>query len=178
MKNIYLLGFMGAGKSSAGRALAAKTGLAFRDLDSEIKRAAGASAAEVIEKRGLRAFRRLENSALRKLARESGLVVAAGGGVAPTKKRGFLKRSGLTVYLACREPVLLKRLAGAKGRRPLLGGDPAKRAGAIGRLLKKRRPFYERADIRIDVSFLTPAGTAAKIAGAIKEHDEHFFAEA
>lgn len=178
MKNIYLLGFMGAGKSSAGRLLAAKTGLAFRDLDAEIKKAAGACAAETIEKRGLRAFRRLEDSALRKLARMDGLVVAAGGGVTPTKKRDFLRRSGLTVYLACREPVLLKRLEGAAGRRPLLGKNPAKRPAVINRLLKKRGPYYRRADIRIDVSDLTPAGAAAKIENAIKEHDEHFFTEA
>lgn len=178
MKNIYLLGFMGAGKSSAGRALAAKAGLAFRDLDAEIKKAAGADAAEIIEERGLRAFRRLEDRVLRKLACAGGLVIAAGGGVAPTKKRGFLKRSGLTVYLACRKAVLLKRLAAAPGSRPLLGKDPAKRPAVVSRLLKKRRPCYERADIRINVSALTPAGAAAKIAEAIKEHDEHFFTEA
>lgn len=178
MKNIYLLGFMGAGKSSAGRLLAARTGLAFRDLDSEIKKAAGMSAADIIEKRGLPAFRRLENSVLRKLSRQCGLVVATGGGVAPTKKRDFLKRGGLTVYLACREAVLLERLAGAPGRRPLLGNDPAGRPAVISRLLKRRGPYYARADIRVDVSALTPARTASKIAEAIKEHDKHFFTEA
>jgi len=178
MKNIYLLGFMGAGKSSAGKLLAAKTGLAFRDSDAEIKKAAGADPAELINRRGLGVFRRLEDSALRKLARAGGLVVAAGGGVTPTVKRGFLKRTGITVYLACSESVLLKRLAGDPSARPLLGKVPAERPGVIRRLLAKRRPYYERADIRLDVSTLTPELAAAKIAAAVRKYDKNFFIEA
>ena len=175
MKNIYLLGFMGAGKSSAGRLLAARTGLAFRDTDTEINKAAGRSAAEIITGRGLGAFRRLEDSVLRKLSRAGGQVVAPGGGVTLTKKRGFLKRSGITVYLACREKTLLQRLTKAPGSRPLLGPDRGKWPAMISRLLEKRRPCYERADIRIDVSLLSPARTAARIETAVKKHDKNFF---
>lgn len=175
MKNIYLLGFMGSGKTSAGRLLAARTGLAFRDTDAEIKKTAGRSAAEIITGRGLKAFRRLEDSVLRKLSRAGGQVAALGGGVTLTEKRGFLKRAGITVYLACREKTLLQRLAKAPGNRPLLGPDRGKWPAVISRLLEKRRPYYERADIRLDVSLLSPARTAARIEAAVKTHDKNFF---
>lgn len=175
MKNIYLLGFMGAGKNSAGRRLAGKTGLAFKDTDAEVKKASDMSAADIISKRGLKAFRRLEDSVLKDVSRADNQVVAMGGGVTLTKKRGFLTRTGVTVYLACSERELLKRLAEAPGSRPLLGTDPEKRPALISRLLKSRRPYYERAYIQINVSFLTPAQTAAKIEAAVKKHDKNFF---
>jgi len=178
MKNIYLLGFMGAGKSSAGRLLAVKTGLAFKDTDAEVKKTSGSSAADIINKRGLKAFRRLEDPVLRNISRADNQVVAPGGGVTLTRKRSFLPRTGLTVYLACSETALLKRLVKAPGSRPLLGTDPEKRPAVISRLLKRRGPYYERADIKIDVSLLNPAQTAAKIESAVKNHDKHFFIKA
>ena len=168
--NIFLMGFMGAGKTAVGRRLAARAGLAFKDTDAEVRKAAGAGPAWIMKARGLKAFRRIEETVLRKAAKGSRQVVALGGGVTLSKRRGFLGRAGVTVYLSCDEETLRRRLARAARARPLLGTDPEKRAGTIHRLLERRRPYYRRADVTLDVSALSPARAAARIERLVRKH--------
>ena len=170
MKNIYLIGFMGSGKTSAGRALAKKLGLRFADTDLLVEELSGLTAAGFIKKRGLGAWRKAENSAFRAAASTGGKVIALGGGIMPTKVlEPLFRQSGVTVYLECCEGGLFKRLAGSLAKRPLLGSCPAKAKLAIARLLEKRRPYYEKADLTINTCGLTPARTAAKIAKMLKK---------
>lgn len=174
MKNIYLIGFMGSGKTSAGRALAKKLGLRFADTDLLVQELSGLTAAGFIKKRGLKAWRKAENSAFKTAAAPGGRVIALGGGIMPTKAlRPLFRRSGITVYLECCEAGLLKRLAGSLAERPLLGDSPAKAEHAIARLLKKRRPYYEKADLKINTRGLTPAQTAVKIAKMLERHENY-----
>lgn len=169
-RNIFLMGFMGAGKTSAGRRLAASMGLAFKDTDMEVRKAAGAGPAQIVRRRGLKAFRRIEDLVLRRLAKGSRQVVALGGGLTLSKRREYLRRAGVTVYLSCSEEVLSRRLIGAVGDRPLLGTDPRKQGAAIRRLLKRRRPYYRRADLRVDVSSLSAARAAVLIKRLAGKH--------
>jgi shikimate kinase len=172
MKNIYLIGFMGSGKTSAGRALAKKLGLRFSDTDLLIEKLSGLTAAGFIKKRGLRAWRKAENSALRAAAGAEGRVIALGGGIMPTKAlRPLFRRSGVTVYLECCEGGLFKRLAGSLAKRPLLGSSPAKAKLAIAQLLKRRRPYYEKADLKINTCGLTPAQTADRVAKMLEQNE-------
>ena len=165
MKNICLIGFMGAGKTSAGRALAKKLGLRFADTDLLVQKLSGLTAAGFIKKRGLKAWRKAENSAFRAASASGGCVIAMGGGLMPTKALApRFRKSGITVYLECCEAGLFKRLADGLARRPLLGDSPAKAKLAIARLLKERRPYYEKADLKINTCGLAPVQTAARIA--------------
>jgi shikimate kinase len=161
---------MGAGKTAVGRRLAARAGLAFKDTDAEVRKAEGAGPAWIMKTRGLKAFRRIEESVLRKVAKGSRQVVALGGGVTLSKKRGFLRRAGVTIYLSCDEKTLRRRLSRAASARPLLGTDPEKQAAAIHLLLKRRRPYYRRADTTLDVSALSPTRAAARIERLARKH--------
>lgn len=164
MKNICLLGFMGSGKTSAGRILAGKMKLPFSDTDLIVKKLSGLAPAAFIRERGFGAWRKAERAAFRAAAGGGGRVIALGGGIMPVKAlKPLFKRAGVTVYLECGEKELFRRLSRGPGKRPLLGGSPENAGRAISRLMKKRRRFYEKADLTVDVSKLTPAQTAGKI---------------
>jgi len=152
---IFLVGFAGSGKTTAGGLLARKLGWAFIDLDREIERQSSSTVAEIFGAHGERRFRQMETSTLRSVcARVSGpTVVALGGGTLLTaENRARMHRHGQSVYLRCSQAELLKRLR-AVSDRPLL--KPAK-AGElrrrISRLLSRRRPFYERCDWTISTT--------------------------
>lgn len=174
MKNIYLIGFMGSGKTSAGRALAKKLGLRFADTDLLVQKLSGLTAAGFIKKRGLKAWRKAETAVFQTASALDGRVIALGGGIMPTKTlEPLFRRSGITVYLKCCEDGLLKRLTGSLERRPLLGDSPVCLRRTIARLLKQRRPYYEKADLKINTCGLTPAQTAARIAEALEQYENY-----
>ena len=160
---------MGSGKTRTGRALAERTDRVFTDTDLELKKIYGLATGEFIKKRGLKAFRAAEDSVFRTVARSTGRVIALGGGITPTKaRRRLLSGLGVTVYLKCREAVLFKRLSKDPVRRPLLGDGPEQAKRNISRLLKKRRPYYEKADLELDTSDLTPEAAAAGLARLLR----------
>ena len=165
---------MGSGKTSAGRILAKKLGFRFADTDLLVEKLSGLSPAGFINKRGLKAWRKAENAAFKAATCAGGHVIALGGGIMPTKiRRPLFRKSGLTVYLECCEAGLIKRLADDLARRPLLGGNPAEARLAISRLLKKRRPYYEKADLKLNTCGLTPAQTAVKIAKMLEQYENY-----
>lgn len=169
LKNIYLLGFMCAGKTLTGRKLAALLGRPFADSDAAVERAAGRSVSSIVGEQGLGAFRRLEAAAVRKLCARRGAVIALGGGIYPSRRwRGLLKRTGLTVFLDCGWRELERRLAANRRGRPLLAGEAAAALRRARRLLEKRLKYYEAADIDIDVTALTPGQAARAAAGRMR----------
>lgn len=160
---------MCAGKTLAGRALARALRRPFADSDALLARRHGAAAGELIKKRGLAAFRRLEAALVRELAAQSGRVVALGGGFYPSGRRAAtLKKGGTSVFLSAPWPELLRRLEKSRRGRPLLAGPWAKAAARAERLFRARLPFYRRADLTVDISGLTPAQAAARIKKALK----------
>lgn len=164
---IFLAGFMGAGKTSSGRELARLLALPFKDTDEEVRRSSGLPAHEFILKRGLGAFRKAEDAALRRLAGGPPAVISLGGGIYPSPRRlGLFKRAGVTVWL--RRPLSeMLRLAGRGGQRPLLA---RKSAAAVGRLFDRREKFYAMCDVKVTAPGLSPAAAAAKIRRSLEKH--------
>jgi len=148
---IYLVGFMGSGKSTIGRRLADRLGWDFFDTDDEIEAAEKTSIAEIFEQRGETEFRCIETAILRQhvawIEHGRPAVVALGGGVfAQSENRELLENNGLTVWLDCPFDIVARRVAQAS-HRPL-ARDPEKFAA----LYQQRRAAYELADMHIPIS--------------------------
>jgi len=161
-QRIYIVGFMGAGKSSVGESLARELGYAFLDLDREIERADGREIAEIFRQDGERVFRRLEAAALRRAGARSDVVVACGGGTLTLwENRDFIAQTGVCVWLDAPLDLMLERCGGG-ARRPLLGDRPT-----MERLLAERLPAYRQADLRVDAAAGDPEAIASRIASSI-----------
>ena len=147
---IYLVGFMGSGKSTVGRALADELGWPFVDLDEEIERQHGTTIAEIFENRGEQEFREIETEALRRCIRtvQSGhpRVVSLGGGAFLRHENlELVSDNGVTVWLDCPLPMIERRIA-AFTHRPL-ARDP----NHLRHLYEVRREGYARADYRVEI---------------------------
>src|SRR5436305_6449871 len=159
-RNVVLIGFMGAGKSVVGRALAERLGFRLYDTDAMVEESAGRTIAELWEAEGEEGFRAREHDAVLQACAGSGRVIACGGGtVLEIRIYGVLKGAGSVVYLRAPADVLRARVGIALDRRLLR--DP----GGFDRLLAERQPAYESAaDITIDTDERTPDDVAADIA--------------
>jgi shikimate kinase len=147
---LYLVGFMGAGKSTVGRLLADELGWCFVDVDGDIEAQQGKSIAKIFEERGEAYFRDLECQTIRRRIAliEAGdpCVMALGGGAfVQPRNWELIENNGVTVWLDCQLETVRKRL-GEDTTRPL-----ARDRGALARLFEDRRPLYARADFRIEV---------------------------
>ncbi len=140
--NIVLIGMPGSGKTTLGRALAEKTGRRFADTDLLVEQKAGRGIPEIFARDGEQAFRDLESLAAAELGKETGLVIATGGGLVLREKNvEALKKNGILVFLDCPP----ERLSVGKGR-PL-----AKSREDLERLYARRLPVYrEAADLTIE----------------------------
>jgi shikimate kinase/3-dehydroquinate synthase len=149
MQNVFLVGLMGAGKTTIGRILARKLGLRFIDSDHEIEARTGASIPWIFEIEGEQSFRRREADVIRELTGQQDLVLATGGGaILSADNRAFLKSRGTVVYLRATVNSILQRTAHDKNRPLLQTADPRKK---LEELMAVRDPLYmEIADIIID----------------------------
>lgn len=146
---IYLVGFMGSGKTTVGRRLADRLGWTFVDLDAEIEAEQGLSIAEIFDRYGEEHFRRLETEAIRQRVRlaQRGrpMVIALGGGAfARECNIDLLQHNGVTVWLDCPEAVAWGRVE-ANSDRPL-----ARDRERFTALYETRRACYARADFRVE----------------------------
>jgi shikimate kinase len=151
-ERIYIIGFMGCGKTTAGRKLAARLGWEFVDLDREAERIAGMKIPEIFESKGEEFFRRTEQEALRALASLSHTVISTGGG-APCygDNMDHMVATGITIYLKLTPARLQSRLLKSKNERPLLKGlDSDEMLLFIEKKLSERKQFYERAAIILE----------------------------
>ena len=171
--SIALIGFMGAGKTEIGKALAKRLNKKFVDLDSLIERKAEKSIPEIFRDDGEAAFRELEIEVANEVAQDENLVIACGGGIILNQINiERLKKNSVIVYLTASPHLLLKRIQRDKETRPLLKGEH--KALTIQELLKFRKPFYERAaEVKIDTSKLDIAEAVQKIIAEL-EKDEGF----
>jgi len=158
-----LIGFMGAGKSVVGRALAERLGYTLYDTDAIIEDASGKPISELWDTEGEEGFRAREHDAVLQACAGSGRVIASGGGaVLEIRNYGILKGAGTVVYLRAPADVLRARVGIALDR-PLLR-DP----DAFDRLLAERTPAYESAaDLIVDTDDHTQDEIAADIAGRL-----------
>jgi shikimate kinase len=162
---VLLLGMMGSGKSSVGRALASHTGWRFVDNDELVERATGRTARQLLAERGEWAMRAAESAALREgIALPPPVVVAtAAGTILDADDRVALAAGGFVVWLSAPAAVLAARAVGA-AHRPWLDDDPE---AWFRRVVAERDPWYRAvADLEIDTSRTEPADAAAAIVEA------------
>ena len=169
MKNVVLIGFMGTGKTSVGRLLAARLGCAFHDLDRKIEEKHGMSIPAMFREHGESYFRAREKEAVRAAAQRANLVIATGGGtVKDPENVTLLRRRGILVALTADVDTILQRTA-TRGRRPVLDhADAGDRRAAVMQLLAERRHIYEDADITVDTSGRSPLEVAERILQALR----------
>jgi shikimate kinase len=169
MKNVVLIGFMGTGKTSIGRMLAARLGCAFHDLDRKIEEKHGTSIPAMFKEHGEAYFRAREKEAVRDAAGRSHLVIATGGGtVKDPENAELLRKNGVIVALTADVDTILMRTA-ARGSRPVLDqADAGDRRAAVVQLLEERRHLYEDADITVDTSGRSPLEVTEHILQAIR----------
>lgn len=152
MKNIVLVGFMGSGKTAAGKRLAQKLGYKFIDTDEIIEKSEGKSITAIFNDEGEKRFRELEARIVRELSGIKGHVISTGGGIVTNSDNiSNLKKAGLVVWLKTSPEIIFKRVA-HQTHRPLLNVENP--LDEIRRLLALREPFYAEADLSIDTDRL------------------------
>ena len=165
MSHVFLVGFMGSGKSSVGSLVAERLGMPFCDLDAAIERRAGKSVGDIFASEGEAAFRQLEHEELGSLVAGMDQVVACGGGViVDDRNRALLKSLGRVVYLHVTADEAIARIGAAEGR-PLLAGDPL---AASRVLLGARESLYLAvADVTIDTTGRSLSDVADAVVAAL-----------
>jgi shikimate kinase len=148
MKNIYLLGFMGCGKSYFGKLLSKRFNIHFLDLDQFIEDSVQLSIPQIFSSIGEEGFREKEANLLRKTADFNQYMISCGGGTPCFKDNmKWIKQHGISIYLKTTEELLFKRLNNQKSGRPLISSmsdDDLK--NFISMKLTEREKFYEQAD--------------------------------
>ncbi|MFM8975793.1 MAG: shikimate kinase [Vulcanococcus sp.] len=163
--NLYLVGMMGSGKSSAGRHLAEQLGYRFLDADTTLEQVAGRPIPELFATEGEEGFRRLEAAVLNQIASWHSLVVATGGGVVTQPQNWGQLHQGVVIWLDAPDSLLLQRLAADPTPRPLMAvANPAAR---LAELLEQRRPLSAQADLHIQQDGRPADQVAAQILEAL-----------
>ena len=169
-ENIFLVGLMGAGKTTVGRALAKKLNKRFIDSDHEIESRTGASIPVIFEIEGEEGFRRREAEVIRDLTAQQGVILATGGGaVLRPENRAFLKERGTVIYLRAAVNQILQRTSRDKNRPLLQTADPRKR---LEDLTREREPLYrEVADLIVETGRPNIAALVQSILDQLAERD-------
>jgi shikimate kinase len=167
-ESIVLIGFMGAGKSSAGRALARRTGLPRFDTDEIVSARFGLPVTEIFAQFGEEQFRDAETEALRQLSSGTTAIIVTGGGIVLRPENvKILRELGSVISLEADEETLFRRIA-RRATRPLLKTENPR--ATLVELLRKREPLYrEAADIRLDTSQLTHDEVAEAILKSLEK---------
>jgi len=149
MQRVFLIGFMGAGKTSIGKALSAKMKCSFVDLDFLIERRYHKTIRQIFEEKGEDIFREIECKALREVAEFENVIVSTGGGTPCFHQNMiFMNERGTTVYLKASNEELVRRINLNKNTRPLLknfSNDELSRF--VEQTMARRSSFYEQAQI-------------------------------
>lgn len=156
---IYIIGYMGSGKSSIGKKLASRLGYSFLDLDSMIEEEQQETVAEIFAQKGEDAFRNFECVALHKTFEMEDIVVSTGGGTPVFfDNMMMLNKNGLCIYLKATADVLISRLQRNQHLRPLIASLSQEELQLFVReQLEKRSVFYEKSEMHIEAKDLTPA---------------------
>ncbi len=163
--NLYLIGMMGAGKTTVGQLLANYLGYRFLDTDDTITQSAGRSINQLFAEEGEGAFRQLESDVLAQVCAYTRLTIATGGGIVLRTDNWSYLHHGLVVWLDVPVELLYTRLAEDTTRPLLQDADPQ---GKLRSLLEERTPLYSQADLKITVrAEETPEEIAHRVMEAI-----------
>jgi shikimate kinase len=156
MTRIILIGYMGAGKTTIGKALSKELGITFYDLDWYIESRMRKTVSEIFAERGEEGFRKIEYNMLHEVAEFEDVIISCGGGTPCFfDNMDYLNQQGQVVYLKAEPEVLYKHLLMAKVERPLLKGKSKEELlKFIKEQLEKREPFYTKARYTLDVSLM------------------------
>lgn len=164
--NLYLVGMMGAGKTTIGRKLANRLDYGFLDTDALIESTVGKSISSIFATDGEAAFRQLESDVLCQVSSFTSQVVATGGGIVAQPMNWSYLRHGVVIWLDVPVPVLVSRLSGDVSRPLLQAVDlTAKLEG----LLSERRRLYELADVQIGYEGRSVGKTCDRIVAALQQ---------
>ncbi|MCM8831032.1 MAG: shikimate kinase [Candidatus Omnitrophica bacterium] len=167
MKNIYLVGFMGTGKTTIGKLLAEKIKKKFVEMDSEIEKKEGKKIVDIFKENGEAYFRRLEKELLKDLSRQTDLVVSCGGGlICDDENLEILKKTGLVINLLASPKTIYERTRFSLDRPLLNVSNPLDK---IKELLRKRMPFYRQAHYSIKTDNITAKEVVEKIVKILKK---------
>lgn len=149
MKRIFLIGYMGAGKTTAGRELAKELGLDFIDLDHFIQARFQKTVGQIFQEVGEEEFRKIESNILKEIGEFENIVISTGGGTPCFFDNiDYMNRVGTTVYLKATPEALAERLNTCKEKRPLIKDkDEEELYSFVIESLAKREPFYSKAKI-------------------------------
>jgi len=171
--NVYLIGFMGAGKSTVAPKLAAKLDKEWIDTDDRVEDRKGMSIPEIFEYYGEDRFREIETDVIREISKKEGIVVAVGGG-APMRGENWkaMQSSGEIVYLEVSPKEIMERV-GNDGTRPLLADlKQEEKKDKVRRMLKERHPRYSKADHIILCDGVGTEAVAGEVFLKLDGHDE------
>lgn len=156
MRNIILLGYMGAGKTSVGKVLAKKLGMQFYDLDWYIEERFRRKIADLFAQKGEDGFRDIERRMLHEVAEFENVVLALGGGTPCFyDNMDYANRSGITIFLDASPQTIIRHLSISHTVRPLLKDKQGDELVAfIQKQLEQRMAYYSKAQYRVDVNCL------------------------
>jgi len=154
MKNIILTGFMGTGKTYIGKLLAHRLKYKYIDTDEIIEHQTGMKIKDIFEKYGETYFRDLETKVVKKVSKLNNCVIATGGGIVLRKENmDELEKNGFIVNLKAKPETIYKRIKNNTDRPLLNKPDPKKE---IQKLLKIRKPYYERCNLSVETDKESP----------------------
>jgi shikimate kinase len=169
-QRIYIIGFMGSGKTTAGKKLASVLGWSFVDLDKEIEKYSRKTIPEIFSQNGEDHFRKVESSVLKNLKNETNIVVSTGGGTPCNgDNMNYMLKTGLTIYLKLTPGQLKSRLVEAKADRPLIKDlNNNELLRFIDDKLSLREKWYNLAEITFDGIDLDINSSKSIILGYLK----------
>lgn len=154
VERIFLVGFMGSGKSTVGRILARAMAWKFIDLDDYVQEKEGMTITQIFAQYGEKAFREMEKNAITEVSLLQNVIIATGGG-APCFHNNmvFMKEHGLTIYLFLNAEGLCERLMPARNSRPLIANkNKSELLAFIKEKIAEREPYYSKAHITADAT--------------------------
>lgn len=166
--NIFLVGMMGAGKTTLGKALAQRLRMEFIDTDRILVERTGVPVATIFEIEGEAGFRRRESTAIAELCRRDGCVVATGGGaILAAENRAAMRAHGTVIYLRARLESLWERTRHDSSRPLLATPDPR---ATLAEILEKRDPLYrEAAHLVVDTGTQSASTLVTRVVAALRE---------
>jgi shikimate kinase len=165
MANIFLIGYMGAGKTTVGKRLAAQLGRPFVDMDLFIENRYRKRVSELFAEKGEEFFRKIEHAVLQEVSQFENTVIATGGG-SPCffDNMERMNRTGVTIYLQVSAATLTQRLGLARQRRPLVKGKGAEKLERfVTEHLAQREEWYRQASFQCSMEQIYPAAVSETI---------------